>query len=88
MEKTQRELFRTELVRIARNASPQSATLRIFAMNLRGLFSVSVTEIEAEVQYLVGKGLLCDASKSISPENKAWHVSAAGRDWLAEQGLD
>jgi hypothetical protein len=41
-----------------------------------------------EAQYLEEKGLLKEANKVISPENKQWFTSAAGRDFLAEQGHD
>jgi len=88
MNATQRELLRTEIMRIAGNAAPNAVTLRILAAYLRGLLTVTEPELLAEVQYLVGKGLLDPAPKLLSPENKAWLVTAMGRDWLAEQGLE
>lgn len=85
----QRELLRTEIVRTAANCAPQAATLRILNAYIRPVFPKSTEEMLAvEVQYLVDKGFLRDAEKAISPENKAWLVTAEGRDWLAVQGLE
>ena len=89
MNATQRELFRIEILRTTANCAPQAATLRVLHTYLRPVFlKTTEAEIEVEVQYLVGKGLLTPAAKTLSPENKAWHVSADGRDFLAEQGLE
>jgi len=84
----QRELLRTEIVRTADLAAPQEVTLRVLQTYIRPVFPKATEEaLAAEVQYLVDKGFLRAAEKAISPENKAWHVTADGRDWLAEQGL-
>jgi hypothetical protein len=40
-----------------------------------------------EMQYLVDRGLVTLAPKTISPENTAWRITASGRDFLAEQGV-
>jgi hypothetical protein len=37
------------------------------------------------LQYLVDKSLLTAVTKTISPENPAWRITAAGRDFLALQ---
>jgi len=41
-------------------------------------------QLEAELGYLVDKGLLARVPKEISPENRLWRITAAGRDFLAE----
>jgi RIO-like serine/threonine protein kinase len=44
-------------------------------------------DLRAEVLYLVDKGLIAPEEKTISPENYAWKITAAGRDFLAMEGL-
>lgn len=41
--------------------------------------------LQAELDYLVEKGLVTEVGKPISPENRAWRLSAAGRDFLAQR---
>jgi hypothetical protein len=41
--------------------------------------------LAAELQYLEDKGLIVSVLKTISPENRAWRITATGRDHLAEQ---
>lgn len=40
-------------------------------------------ELTRELEYLHDKGLVETALKLISPENPAWRITAAGRDFLA-----
>jgi hypothetical protein len=40
--------------------------------------------LAVETQYLEDKGLILSVVKTISPENRAWRITAAGRDYLAE----
>ena len=42
-------------------------------------------ELVAELQYLEGKGLAMPAAKTLSPENRTWVITAAGRDTYAER---
>lgn len=44
-------------------------------------------QLVAEIAYLADKGLLAQVDKILSPELKRWRITAAGRDFLAEQGL-
>jgi hypothetical protein len=39
--------------------------------------------VAAELQYLADKQLVALSEKTISPENRAWRITAAGRDLLA-----
>ena len=41
-------------------------------------FSITSAELEAELQYLVDKDLIANCAKSISPELRAWRITAAG----------
>ncbi len=43
--------------------------------------------VRGELVYLMDKGLVVVVAKQLSPENKRWRITAAGRDFLAEQGL-
>ena len=52
-----------------------------------GLRELTESELRAEMQYLADKGLITAVSKALSPDLKRWRVTAAGRDFLAEQGL-
>ncbi len=48
---------------------------------------LSRDELESELQYLEEKGLVKQPVKMISPENRVWGLTAAGRDFLAVQKL-
>jgi hypothetical protein len=37
----------------------------------------------AELEYLRGKGMALPQSKTLSPENRAWQITATGRDEYA-----
>ena len=39
--------------------------------------------LRVQVQYLEDKGLVVEVDKTISPENKRWRLTAAGRDYCA-----
>jgi hypothetical protein len=47
-------------------------------------FDVSQSELTAELVYLSEKNLAKPESKEISPENRAWRITAAGRDFYAQ----
>jgi hypothetical protein len=51
-----------------------------------GFLSPDGADLENEVLYLSGKGLVTDVAREISPENKAWRITASGRDYLARRG--
>jgi hypothetical protein len=41
-------------------------------------------EVEQELLYLHDKGLVTEACKALSPEIRAWRITAAGRDLCAQ----
>ncbi len=41
------------------------------------------TDVEAQLQYLSGKGLVEEALKGIHPENRNWRITSAGTDFVA-----
>jgi len=47
-------------------------------------FTLTNEELAAELEYLRGKGLAAPAEKQISPENRAWVITAEGRDHYAQ----
>ncbi len=40
--------------------------------------------IAPELLYLADKGLVVNAAKSLSPENRWWRITAEGRDFVAQ----
>lgn len=53
----------------------------------KGFEDIGAAELDKELAYLEGAGLVEQASKSISPENRAWRITKAGRDHVAQLGL-
>lgn len=51
-----------------------------------GFRGVTQEALDAELLYLADKGLMASVNKPVSPENRAWRITAAGRDLLAERG--
>lgn len=81
-----RHSLRKALLLIARSA-PLGLTIESARVMLGGFALQPTTgEIRDEIAYLVDKGLLAPVEKKISPELKAWRVTADGRDYLAEEG--
>ena len=59
---------------------------------LRGVINVvgkplETEEIHAAIEYLVGKGFLVEVPQVISPNIKAWKLTAQGMDWAEQEGL-
>jgi hypothetical protein len=90
MNPEQRELFRNAILCVL-EANPSRFGLTVRALThlvaVYGFMSPQAAEIENEVVYLADKGLVTDVAKEISPENKAWRVTASGRDYLARRGM-
>lgn len=43
--------------------------------------------LEPELEYLQEKELIAEVTKTLSPENRVWKITAAGRDFLATSGV-
>ena len=89
MNPSQRELYRTALLRVLEanetqwGLSAPVLAVHVAAFGFRGLGAeVAATEL----RYLEDKGFVKACSKAISPENQTWRITAAGRDWLAANG--
>lgn len=85
-----REQVRISTLRYAAGAAARGMNASLLVQFLRTEFrkDFKTEELEAEFEYLRQKGLLEPVGKSISPEVMVWRITAAGRDWLAEQRLE
>jgi hypothetical protein len=91
MNAEQKELFRMALLRVL-EANPTRFGLGVAAvghhMVLFGFPNPPQVSIGAELQYLEDKGLITQVLKGISPNNRAWRITAAGQDFIASQTAD
>lgn len=86
MKSADRELFRHALLEVAEaNASRYGLPGEAFGLLARrfGFGGIARAEVEAELVYLTDKGLMAEVPRLISPEVRAWRITAAGRDYLA-----
>lgn len=85
LDSTQRELFRNALLRVlAANGTRFGLTpAALAAQVVRFGFRPSAEEVAEEVAYLADKALVTEMRKVLSPENRAWRITADGRDHLA-----
>ena len=89
MNAVDRELLRRQIVRCCSKAKGNGVTVDILKMTCRTEAGFPTQEdVRDEVDYLVGKGLIEKVSKRISPEIGAWKITADGRDYAAQEGLD
>ena len=86
MNPTEREQARLSLLRyLAANRGRFGMVVAMLRQYLAAEGSLlSPAEIEAELVYLADKEMVAETTKSISPENRAWRITAAGRDYLAQ----
>ncbi len=85
----QREQARLSILRYCESADQYglAAALLLQFIRSEGLRSLSADHLRAELLYLADKAFLVPIAKPISPENQAWRITAAGRDFLATQNL-
>jgi hypothetical protein len=89
MDPEQRELYRHEILRIL-DANQTRFGLSAGAIVTHAVvegFSMNRETCDRELTYLVDKELVAEVGKTLSPENRAWRITAAGRDYLASRGL-
>ncbi len=83
-----RELFRKALLRILDARSSDRFGLREAVvpafLDAEGFRHAGHEDTAAELQYLCDKGFVVLVGKTISPENRCWRITAAGRDFAAE----
>lgn len=82
------EILRLDLLRVLEaNRSEWGSNAHVIGVHLRPFgFQLELPELRRELQYLEDKGLACTPVKIMSPENKTWRITAAGRDYLAQHG--
>src|SRR6267154_3373966 len=83
----QREQIRLSLLRYCGSAAQCGLATALLQQLLasEGFRGLSADQLRAELIYLADKGLVAALPKVISPENEAWRITAAGRDFLAGQ---
>lgn len=83
----QREQIRLSVLRYGEAADQYGLAESLLLQFVRseGHRRLSREQLEAELIYLRDKGLITLVPKEISPENAAWRITAAGRDFLALQ---
>jgi hypothetical protein len=85
----QRELYRIALLRVLEANETQwglSASVLAVHVAVFGFRGLGTELASTELRYLQDKGFVKVPSKAISPENETWRITAAGRDWLAQNG--
>ncbi len=85
MNPDEREQVRLSMLRhLSANPTRFGITPRLLRQYMRcDGQPVTDAECEAELLYLEDKGLICETTKLLSPENRAWRITAAGRDLIA-----
>lgn len=86
-----REQLRLSLLRLlALNPTDYGTPLGVLRAlaAAEGRPDLTPTEVRAELLYLADAGLVRRVDKQISPELSAWRVTKAGRDYLAERGIE
>lgn len=88
MKAIQRELLRNRILIQYEASGNTGCTLPTIYTGVRlSGFRLEDEEIAEEVSYLLDKGLLTSVEKVLSPENVRYRITAAGRDYLAKEGL-
>jgi len=84
MNSWQLEQIRLSLLRYLAEAAPYplSESLLLQCLRCEG-WAEAPAVLPRELVYLRDKGLVEAVPKLISPENPAWRISAAGRDFVA-----
>ena len=84
----QRENLRILILTALDSSKPYAIEIASLRPSLPPAFrALADSELRAEIDYLVEKGLAKPEAKRISPENKQWTITAEGRDFLATEGL-
>jgi len=89
MNAAQRELYRAALLQVLETPEAQSgfsAAVIAVHVSVFGFAGVGAAAAFTELRYLMDKGFVETPSKTISPEIQTWRITAAGRDWLAQNG--
>ena len=83
-----RELVRGGILTTLQRSGKYHPTPKTLHLGLKQAgYAVTIEEVEEELVYLADKKFVETAVKAISPENRQYRITAAGRDFLAEEGL-
>lgn len=85
MDPRARELLRTGLLRVLdEQDSRYGLSEPVLAELVRRYgFTPTVETVARELDYCADKGLAATVQRVISPENRYWRITAAGRDLIA-----
>lgn len=87
MTSPEREQLRLSLLRFLGDNPTRfgfNAALLLQMARNEGRSGLARENVTAEIEYLADKGFVAAVEKPISPENRAWRITAAGRDYLAQ----
>jgi len=90
MTTNHREQIRLSLLRYC-DAAGQFGLADVLLLQFirsEGFRALTLAQLRAEIQYLADKSFLIAVPKLISPENEAFRITAAGRDFLATQNVE
>jgi len=84
-----REHLREAIITAMAASAPYACNLAVIrrAAWKLGFRDTTNKELVAELDYLSDKGFATPGEKAISPENGVWKITAAGRDYAAQNGL-
>jgi hypothetical protein len=88
MNATTREVVRRTIIRLISAARQYGVDKDFLRSQVRAPGPIPEDDLLSEVDYLVSAGFIELVPKAISPENKRWKITKAGRDYAAEEGLD
>ena len=79
--------FRVNLLLQGREAGRFGLTQNELLVNARsaGFRDADADAVREEIDYLKDKGQIANVDQEISPEVESFRITAAGRDWLAQQ---
>ncbi|HEX4085907.1 MAG TPA: hypothetical protein VHY22_13420 [Chthoniobacteraceae bacterium] len=88
MNAEMRALLRNDILMGLDRLGDYEPVLDALHLNLRAMgHQSSRDEVKTELRYLMDKGFVTTREKEISPELTRYRITAAGRDYLAKEGL-
>jgi hypothetical protein len=81
------KLFRIAILIALRGSGGSTVNELVVNTKPQGYSDVTPDTVKEELQYLADKKHVEKVPAEISPEVESFRVTAAGRDWLAVQGL-
>lgn len=54
----------------------------------KGFPAISEADLQAELKAMLKEGLVETIRQGVSPQNRTWGITSAGRDHLAAQGIE